>query len=233
MRSLCHLALAAAVVLAPACSAEEVEEPKPSAPSATPIPEHEGADIDARRKEGPRLLVAETYLRSYLELFRGLSPEEVERAARGAEPDELFSKWTDHLGAIGLPDHGIDIARARETNTLMLGAYERLAVALCDREAQVELGATDGPRSLYAFALAADARERAGFDTRFDILHRTLLGYPAALAPGRADRFHALYIGVLDRHEGGGATASKLAPAAAAWAAVCQGLVRHPEFHLY
>ena len=65
------------------------------------------------------------------------------------------------------------------------------------------------------------------------MLHRTFLGYPAALAPtDRATRFLGVYDGVVAAHAVS-SVKSRFSPAQAGWAAVCYGLVRHPEFHLY
>ena len=74
--------------------------------------------------------------------------------------------------------------------------------------------------------------DAAAFAPRVDLLHRTFLGYPARLAPPeREPRFFALYAAVEASHRA--AKKGKLSPAQAAWSAVCQGLVRHPELHFY
>ncbi|WP_437295617.1 hypothetical protein [Sorangium sp. So ce426] len=52
---------------------------------------------------------AEAYLRTYLWLFGGLAPAEVERRARGDDKAALFDTWGDYLVALGLPDHGVDL----------------------------------------------------------------------------------------------------------------------------
>ena len=89
-------------------------------------------------------------------------------------------------------------------------------------------------------AAASAARGSAGpvsagsFAPGFDVLHRTFLGYPARLAPpGRQQSFLELYQGTVARHAEKGAQRSRFTPAEAGWAAVCYGLVRHPEFNLY
>ena len=70
--------------------------------------------------------------------------------------------------------------------------------------------------------------------TRFDLLHKRFLGYPAKLAEtDRTARFFDLYTELETRHAAKGAVKSKFSPSEAAWAGVCYGLVRHPEFHLY
>ncbi|WP_437742083.1 hypothetical protein WME73_42910 [Sorangium sp. So ce302] len=40
----------------------------------------------------------------------------------------LFDSWGDYLAALGLPDHGLDLPRATQTNALMLAAFERLGI---------------------------------------------------------------------------------------------------------
>ena len=205
--------------------------PQPPTVKLTDVPGHEGL-VDGRHKDGPRMLAGESYLRSYMMLFGDISPAEVARAARGAEGNELFVSWKSHLGALGLPDYGADIARGAESNTIMLATYERLGVALCDRAAERDLKSARD-RRVFDFDLAKDPLDRAAFDAGFDVLHRTFLGYPASLASGRGDRFFRLYSDVLARHAAPGAAPSKLTPPEAGWSVVCYGLVRHPEFHLY
>jgi hypothetical protein len=73
--------------------------------------------------------------------------------------------------------------------------------------------------------------DEATFARNFDVMHRTFLGYPAKLAPtDRTARFYKLYKDVAALPQPGNArfTANE-----AGWAAVCYGLVRHPEFQLY
>lgn len=75
--------------------------------------------------------------------------------------------------------------------------------------------------------------DEVAFAPRFDVLHRTFLGYPASLAPAdRLPRYLALYRAIVKEHAQA-SPKSKLSPAQAGWAAICYGLVRHPEFHLY
>ncbi len=202
----------------------------------TAIPGHELIPQDRSPKEPPRLMPAETLIRSYIALFGGLSPQALQVRLRGATSDNLFDTWGDYLSALGVPDYSVDIPRAPQTNALMLAAFERIGVALCERAVQNDLrGAVAlGDRVLFRFELPADARALTDeeFATRFDLLHRRVLGYPAALAPdSRAPRFRALYQGAVSRHADAG-TRSFNGPEAG-WASVCEGLVRHPEFHLY
>lgn len=198
----------------------------------TDLPGHEGLAVDGRRKERPRTMAAEVYLRSYAMLFGELSPIDVAQAAAGKDRSELFESWSAYVGALGLPNYADDLARSSDTNALMLATYERLGIALCDRAVERDLRG-GSPRAVFDFDLAPDPLERSGFDTRFDVLHRTFLGYPAKLAGTRADRFHSLFSRVLTGHGAAGAASSRFSSAEAGWAVVCYALVRHPEFHLY
>lgn len=243
---------AAALLLTLGCNGD----PAPAAPPATPpradaggparpaeitptpvaqIPGHESIAQDRAPKEPPRLMPAETLIRSYLSLFGGLSPQALQARLRGAAGDNLFDAWGDYLSALGVPDYAVDIPRAPQTNALMLSAFERIGVALCERAVQSDLrGAAPADRVLFRFDLPAGRRALTDeeFGARFDVLHRRVLGYPAALAPdGRIPRFLALYRGAVARHADAGPRAFD--GPEAGWASVCEGLVRHPEFHLY
>jgi len=118
-----------------------------------------------------------------------------------------------------------------------VAAFERLGVALCDRALEHDLKAKPAPpigsRLIFDFDVPQSPLDAAGFAPRFDVLHRTFLGYPAALAPAeRAPRFFTLYQQISAAH----ATASpqsRVSASEAGWAAVCYGLIRHPEFQLY
>ena len=199
----------------------------------TSIPGHELIPQDRAPKEPPRLMPAETLIRSYLSLFGGLSPQALQARLRGATSDNLFDTWGDYLSALGVPDSAVDIPRAPQTNALMLAAFERIGVALCERAVQADLrGAAPADRVLFRFDLPARALTDDEFGARFDVLHRRVLGYPAALAPaGRVPRFRALYRDAVARHADAGARTFN--GPEAGWASVCEGLVRHPEFHLY
>ena len=74
----------------------------------------------------------------------------------------------------------------------------------------------------------------AEFAPRFDVLHRTFLGYPARARARRSawPAFFELYRDTR-RATRRPQQRSRFTPAEAGWAAVCYGLVRHPEFHLY
>lgn len=226
----------------PAPSAPPVVDPGPARPAQitpTPvaeIPGHESLAQDHTPKEPPRLMPAETLIRSYLTLFGGLSPQALQARLRGTDNANLFDTWADYLSALGVPDYAVDIPRAPQTNTLMLAAFERIGVALCERAVQADLRGSPAPaaRVLFRFELPAGGRALtdAEFDERFDVLHRRVLGYPAALAPsGRVPRFRELYRGAVARHADAGARTFN--GPEAGWASVCEGLVRHPEFHLY
>jgi hypothetical protein len=98
-----------------------------------------------------------------------------------------------------------------------------------------------GPKVLFTFEMPRGPLDAAAFAPRFDVLHRRFLGYPAELAPPeRAGRFFALYQSIVARHStvatgstGAGRGRARFTPEQAGWAAVCYGLVRHPEFQLY
>jgi hypothetical protein len=181
-------------------------------------------------------------MRTYLQLFGGLAPIEAQKKARGAEGTQLFDTWDDYLSALGFPDYHIDVPRQAQTNAIMITTFERLGVALCDRAVERDLPElADKPqrpppmkdRVIFAFDPQKGPMDLAAFAPRFDVVHRTFLGYPASLAPPeRTPRFLALYTDIAKGHKAA-APKSKLSPDQAAWAAVCYGLVRHPEFHLY
>jgi hypothetical protein len=220
------------VLLAAACARTPVEV-RPSAEEAlAPV---EQIDQDATPKEDARILPAEAYLRTYLQLFGGGTPLEVQRRARG-DGGQLFDSWNDYAAALGLPDHRNDLPRATQTNALMVATFDRLAIALCARAAEHDLrGALPaGQRLVYAFEGVPRPGDRAAFAPLFDVLHRTFLGYPAALAPpARTDAFFRLFAATAARHEKANAPKARLRPVEAAWVSVCLGLARHPEFHTY
>jgi hypothetical protein len=205
--------------------------PRAIAPSAPqPLPAHAESMIDTTPKERRRMVAPETYLRAYLTWFGGLAPLDVQNKAR---PKGLFDAWDDYLAALGLPDYKIDLPRQTQSNTLMLATLGRLGEALCARAAEKDLHGKPPPveaRIVYAFDGAA-APSEAEFATRFDVLHRTFLGYPAKLAPpDRVAKFYGLYQAVAKRHAG---AKQPLTADETAWAAVCTALVSHPEAELY
>jgi hypothetical protein len=228
------LLVAGALALA-GCAKAEVVEPAVAAPF------HETTRVaeDTAPKEDLRLVPAEAYMRTYLRLFGGLTPLEVQTRAKGREGGTLFDTWDDYLAALGFPDRRLDLPRATQTNALMMAAFERLGVALCDRAVEHDLAAVPRPpageRLVFAFDLPTGTLDQAAFAERFDVLHRTFLSYPARLAPAdRVPLFFDLYTQTVARHAPGkGKPKSRFTPALAGWAAVCYGLVRHPEFHLY
>jgi hypothetical protein len=190
---------------------------------------------DTAPKAEPRMVPPEAYMRTYLTLFGGLAPVEVQKKARGADGAQLFDAWDDYFAALGFPDYRIDMPRATQTNALMVATFERLGVALCDRAVEHDLKANAllVERTVFAFE-TPKVVDRAAFDPRFDVLHRTFLGYPAKLAPPeRGERFFALFQDVMKRHEKPGTPKSRFTPSEAGWASVCYGLIRHPEFQLY
>lgn len=182
-----------------------------------------------------RLVPVESYMRTYLQLFGGLAPLQVQQRARG--PEKLFDTWDDYVSALGLPDYKIDVPRQTQTNALMVATFERLGIALCDRAAEADLESKQPipveKRTIFAFDVPKGELDAAAFAPRFDVLHRTFLGYPASLAPpSRTTRFYDLYRSIVSEHREKGEK-SKLTAEDSGWAAVCYGLVRHPEFHLY
>jgi len=235
--------LTLAAVMVTACARDpdrEAGSEQPTVPSSAPsdLPGHGSLAQDTTPKEGPRLLPAEVYIQAYLDIFGGLSPLAAELASRGKEGSALFDTWRDYLASLGVPDYEKDIARVTQTNAMMLATFERIGVALCDRAAERELDTTPRPalaaRTVFAFEPTASAPTEKEFADRFDVLHRTFIGYPAALADTpRTARFYKLYTDTVAKHAAKGAPASGLTPANAGWAAVCYGLVRHPEFHTY
>ena len=204
---------------------------------------------DTAPKAELRMVPPEVYMRTYLQLFGGLLPSEAQQKARGGDGNNLFDTWDDYVSALGLPDYRQDIPRQTQTNALMMASFERLGIALCDRAVEHDLGTLGKPapaaaahpppvvalkdRVVFAFDPVAGTMTDAQFEQRFDVLHRTFLGYPAALAPPeRAPRYFALYRDIAANHAKA-LPKSRFSPEQAAWAAVCYGLVRHPEFHLY
>ncbi len=175
-------------------------------------------------------------MRTYLQLFGGLAPADVQKRIKLGSAT-LFDTWNDYLSALGLPDYRLDLPRAAQTSSLMLATFERLGVALCDKAVERDLRAGAGAaanRPVFAFDLPSVEPDLAAFTTRFDSLHRTFLGYPAALAgTSRTARFYTLYTNAVAAHAAPGAAKSAFTASEAGWASVCYGLVRHPEFHLY
>lgn len=209
----------ASLLLLAACGATAV---KPSAPA--PLPAVREVTLDTTPKEKRRMLPPEVYLRAYLGWFGGLAPLDVQNRAR---PRGLFDAWDDYLAALGLPDYKIDLPRQNQSNTLMLATLGRLGEALCVRAAEHDLHAKQ-PAVVFPFAAHVSSLDE--FTPRFDVLHRTFLGYPVRLAPAnRAQKFYALWTEVAARHK----AKNPLSPDETAWAAVCAALVQHPEAELY
>ena len=196
----------------------------------TALPAHQTRMIDTTPKERRRMVSPEVYLRAYLTWFGGLVPLDVQNRAR---PKGLFDAWDDYLSALGLPDYKTDLPRQTQSNTLMLATLGRLGEALCARAAEHDLHGGKTPldqRVVFAFDLNGDESDETFMD-RFDILHRTFLGYPAKLAPGeRVQKFHALWTDVAARHA---KAKNPLTADETAWVAVCTALVQHPEAELY
>ena len=230
-------ALLGALAVAAAChKPAQVPEKIPLVPVAS-LPGHGSIAVDVEPKEEPRMVPPEAYLKTYLQLFGGIAPLEVQKRAREGN---LFDTWDDYFAALGFPDYRIDIPRGTQTNALMIATFERLGVALCDRAVEHDLGAGKAPpapakeRVVFSFEPVKGATDIAQFTQRFDVLHKRFLGYPAALAEtDRTKRFYGVYSEIVRRHSDKAAPKSRLSPENAGWAAVCYGLVRHPEFQLY
>jgi hypothetical protein len=218
MRAVVLASIASVAACAPATAIP------PSPPH--PLPAYTEAMIDTTPKQRKRMLPPEVYLSAYLTWFGGLVPLDVQNRARGRN---MFDAWDDYLAALGLPDYRIDLPRATQSNTLMLATLGRLGEALCARAAEHDLHAKQQPRVVFDFDAAA-INSVDDFAPRFDVLHRTFLGYPAALAPReRTARFFALWQQVAKHHP----KKQPLDSAETAWAAVCTALVQHPETELY
>jgi hypothetical protein len=230
-------ALFASSVLA-ACASAPAEHVLPG--PAAPLIARGAVAEDSTPKEDLRMVPPEVYMRTYLQLFGGLAPLEVQKRARANDGGNLFDTWDDYVSALGFPDYRLDIPRQIQTNALMMATFERLGIALCDRAVEHDLKAPNGgelpplkDRVVFAFDPPAGEADEAAFAPRFDVLHRTFLGYPAALAPPeRAARYFRLYRDIVAGHAKA-QPKSRFTPDEAGWAAVCYGLVRHPEFHLY
>jgi len=207
----------------------------PSAP--LPLVANGVAAEDTARKENLRMVPPEVYMRTYLQLFGGLLPVDAQKRAKAGDGGSVFDSWDDYVSALGFPDYRFDIPRQTQTNALMVAAFERLGIALCDRALEHDLkGKAPLPvqdRLIFAFDLPKGTVDAKAFGPRFDVLHRTFLGYPAALAPPqRTARFFQLYRDLVSEHAKT-SPKSRFTPDEAGWAGVCYGLVRHPEFHLY
>lgn len=213
------------------CKPEET-----SLPSMTveQIPGHEGLEQDTTHKESPRLVLTETYIRTYLQLFGGLTALKTQTELQ-IGGSGLFDTWSAYLGALGLPNYAVDLSRNTQTNALMMATFERLGVALCDKAVEKDLKSSPvvpvDKRLIFNFDIPKTPLSQTEFTERFSKLHRKFLGYPVSLAPSaRAERFFALYAETLKKHP---ATGSRFSSTEAGWAVVCQGLIRHPEFQLY
>jgi hypothetical protein len=192
---------------------------------------------DTTPKEDLRMVPSEATMRTYLQLFGALAPSDFQKEARGRDNASLFDTWDDYVAALGFPDYRLDVPRQTQTNALMAATFERVGVALCDRALEHDWKGNPPPpvdaRVIFAFDPPKADVSPADFAPGFDVLHRTFLGYPASLAPAeRTQRFYALFEGIAKGHAKA-VPKSRFTPTEAGWAAVCYGLVRHPEFHLY
>lgn len=232
-------AVALGVTLAASACTQNTSNQVHSVPVSN-LPGHDSIGQDNTDKEGARMVPPEVYMRTYLQLFGGLAPIEMQNRLRGTTGSALFDTWNDYLASLGFPDYRAEMPRVTQTNTLMLATFERIGVALCDRTLEHDHPAMNPPaasdRLVFAFDLpaAADDIDIAAFSQRFDVLHRTFLGYPAAMAPtDRTERFFQLYTDTVTRHRRPDGGRFTFTPVQSGWANVCYGLIRHPEFHLY
>lgn len=217
------------------CGEARPPESVASVPVAS-LPGHASLAVDTTPKEDLRMVPPEAYLRTYVTLFGGLAPLEVQQKARA---DGTFDAWSDYFTALGFPDYRLDMPRGGQTNAMMLAAFDRLGIALCDHAVLHDLNPKTpvavGERVVFSFDAPKGELDLPTFSGRFDVLHRRFLGYPAALAETpRTQRFLDVYAEIVRRHVASAKTVkSRFTPEQAGWAAVCYGLVRHPEFHLY
>ncbi len=213
-----------AFVALAACGSTDVIPPSPQ----RPLPERHEVVAGGVAKTRQRMVPPEAFLRAYLGWFGGLAPIDVMRRAHGFN---LFDQWQDYLAALGLPDYHLDVPRVSQSNTMMLATLGRLGEALCVRAVEHDLRANIALTERVVFAF--DPKESptlADFTPRFDVLHRTFLGYPAELAPrGRIEHFFTLYQQIAANHSG----SKPLTSDETAWAAICTALVQHPETELY
>jgi hypothetical protein len=212
-----------AILLAFAAACGPPATVKPGAPQ--PLRDPHVITLDGSPKVRRRMVPPEAFLRAYLMWFGGLAPAVVEKRARG---ENLFDTWLDYLGALGLPNDQLDSPRASNPNAVMLAAIGRLAEALCVRTVEHDRNARLEDRLVFAFE-PGPMTTLSEFASRFDVLHRTFLGYPEKLAPGRASRFFAMYRTIAARH----GTGEKLTADELGWVGVCTALVQHPETGLY
>jgi hypothetical protein len=237
MKSIFPWALLAGIV---ACGRDLDHEPLTMAGEVPSIPAAPADDLHAKgsspvdrsRGEGRRLLPAEVQLRAFTEAFGDLPPAEVEALVRAGDP-KSFDRFRDYLASLGLPDPSDDVPRAEAPNAMLLAVQERLGAALCERSLARERAIPVDARAIFAFDVAGEPTA-ADFATRFDLLHRTFLGYPAALAPAsRVARFRELFVAVMRTTSARAAARPTVTPVEAAWVAVCHALVRHPEYVTY
>ncbi len=232
--------IASALSVAPIGCAREIPLKVQAAQAADLVPQDTVLQ-DTSHKEPPRMVPPEVYMRTYLTLFGGLSPLDAQKKARGGDGGNVFDSWNDYIASLGFPDYHVDIPRQMQTNALMVATFERLGVALCDRAVEHDLKSKIpvpvASRVIFAFDVPKGSTlPEPEFLPRYDVLHRTFLGYPARLGPdGRSRRFYALYTEIVKDQASALKAGQKLrfAPEEEGWAAVCYALVRHPEFHLY
>ena len=183
----------------PACAAQPVEHvvPGPEGAAARARRARRGHGAQGGPADGPARGVHAHVPRS----SSAPSPRSTCRSARAASDGaQLFDTWDDYVSALGFPDYRLDVPRQTQTNALMVATFERLGVALCDRARRARPARRKGrapppsERSSSPSTCPEGAVDAPAFAPRFDVLHRTFLGYPASLAPPqRTPRFFQLY----------------------------------------
>ena len=179
-------------------------------------------------------------MRTYLQLFGGLAPLDVQKRARGGDGARSSTPGTTTSRRSASPTIASTSRASTQTNALMIadvraarrGALRsRASSTICKGQA-----AAARPSALvFAFDLPARARRRRG---------RSRRGSTSCTAPSSATRrrsrrrsararFFQLYRDIVARPRQGATRSRASPPTRPAWAAVCYGLVRHPEFHLY
>ena len=130
MKGIKHTALVGLLLLPGACKDTPAADSNQVLPGGMAnLPGHESVAQDNTHKESPRLITAESYLRSYLRLFGGVTALQAQKdlAAGGAG---VFDAWGNYLAALGLPNYAIDLPRGGQTNALMVATFERLGAAV-------------------------------------------------------------------------------------------------------
>ena len=180
----------------------------------------------------------EVTMRTYLHLFGALAPLEFQKGARGATARASSTRGTTTSPRSGSPTiASTSPARRRPTRSWWppsSASASRSATARSSTTGKEDAAEPVQERVIFAFDPPKGHVSTAQTSLRGSTcLHRTFLGYPArSRRRERSQRFYALYETIAKEHAKA-APKSRFTPDEAGWAAVCYGLVRHPEFHLY